>query len=100
MKRLIVFTMMMAFIFGVSGVLFAGDGDIENASQWCTANDDLGYSNHGTCVKFIMSSKGPGDIGSVIACKELLDYSPQIFYDKYNNLTECVSHLQDGYVVE
>jgi hypothetical protein len=100
MKKLIVLTIMVAFIAGLPSVVLAKGGNIENVSQWCAAKKDLGFGNHGTCVSFVNACNGPGDIGSEIVCKELLEYSPEVFYTEYGNLTECVNHLSKGYVFE
>jgi hypothetical protein len=100
MKKLILLTLLMAFIVGLPITTFAKNDAFINPSQWCTANDDLGLSSHGACVKYLMACKGPGDTGPLCGCRELLDFSPQGFYGEYNNLAECVNHLKYGYVFD
>jgi hypothetical protein len=100
MKKLIVFILFMAFVVGLPTVVIGKDGKFENVSEWCTSKNDLGFGKHGTCVSFVNACNGPGEIGSEIVCKELLDYSPEVFYTEYGNLTECVNHLSNGYVFE
>ena len=100
MKKSIALTIILAFIVGLPVAVLANYDGYQNASQWCTAKDDLGLRNHGACVSFLRACEGPGNTGPLCACRELLDSNPSGFYDGYNNLGECVSHLRDGYVVE
>ena len=95
MKKLIALTALLAFIVGTSVCVLANDDESTNASNFCKANEDLGYINHGQCVSVLMAPDGP-----VKTCKQLLNDDPEEFYDEYNNLGECISHTQDGYVSE
>jgi hypothetical protein len=98
MKISIILTLLLAFIIGLPPAILANYDGYQNASQWCTANDDLLLKNHGACVSYLRACKGPDDTGPMCACKELLDSNPDGFYAEYNNLNECVNHLKDGYV--
>ena len=100
MKRLIALMIMLTFVVGVPSAVFANGEDIKNASQWCTANDDLNLKNHGSCVSLVRACEGPGNTGPVCSCKEFLYRIPSAFYTEYNNLGECISHFQQGYVAE
>ena len=98
MKTLLVLTIMLVFLVGTTISVLAIDGDYKNASQFCKANDDLDYSSHGQCVRFVMACYERGNTGPLCACRGFLAYDPTGFYDQYNNLGECVSHLRHGFV--
>jgi len=98
MKRLITLMIMLAFIAVVPSTVFANGAVYKNVSQWCTANDDLNMNNHGSCVKFMKACEEQGNNGPVCSCKELQDSNPTGFYEEYNNLGECISHLRLGYI--
>jgi hypothetical protein len=66
MKKLIVLTVLLAFVVGVPVFALANGNGFKNASLFCKANDDLGTS-HGKCLKSLMASDGP-----VKVCKDLL----------------------------
>src|SRR4030042_2349884 len=70
----------------------------ENDSQWCKANDNLGYSSHGQCVRYVKACNEPGNTGPLCACRTYLNNDPEGFYVEYNNLGEWISHLQDGFI--
>ncbi len=98
MKRTLAFTIILVLAVGIPVTVLAGDPEYKNASSWCTANDDLGYSSHGQCVKFVIACCESGTTGALYACGGLLANNPKGFYDEYNNLDECISHLKDGFV--
>jgi hypothetical protein len=98
MKRLLAFTIMLVLAIVIPATVLAGDAEYKNASPWCTANDDLGSSSHGQCVKFVIACYASGSTGALYACGDLLANNPKGFYDEYNNLDECVSHLRHGFV--
>lgn len=87
----------LAFVVCTPGMLFA-DSEYKNASEWCKANDELGYKKHGQCVSFVTLCYERGNTGPVCACKEYMNNTPVGFYVEYNNLGECISHLRQGYV--
>ena len=93
MKKLIVLTILLAFVVGVPGTALAGGN--ENVSQFCKANNDLGFSNHGKCVSSLM-----GPDGAAMICKQILNADPDEFYGDYNNLEGCINHIQLGYITE
>ena len=99
MKRLTALIIMLIFVAVIPVAVFANDVQ-QNASQWCTANDDLGYKNHGTCVSIVKACEEPGNTGPVCSCKEYLNFDPTGFYNEYNSLDECVDHLRLGYIPE
>lgn len=92
MKKLIVLTVLLAFVVGSPVTVLANGSEIKNASQYCKANNDLGFSNHGKCVSLLMAQDGPVKI-----CKEMLNTNPGEFYETYNNLGGCISHIRLGY---
>jgi hypothetical protein len=98
MKTSVAFIIILLLIVGISLPVLAIDGEYQNASQWCTANDDLDYGNHGQCVKSVMGYYTSGGTGALYACKDLHANNPKGFYDEYNNLNECISHLRHGFV--
>jgi len=98
MKRLFALTMVLVFVVGIPFSVLANDGEYRNVSQFCTANDDLGYSSHGQCVSYLRACYGPGNSGPMCVCRDYLNSDPQGFYDMYNNLRACISHLRHGYV--
>jgi hypothetical protein len=98
MKTSLGFVMLLVLVVGISAPVLAIDGEFKNASQWCKANNDLDYSNHGQCVRSVTACYGRGNSGPVCACKDYLDNDPDGFYVEYNNLGECVSHLRQGFV--
>lgn len=98
MKTSVAFIIMLVLVVGISGPVLAIDGEYKNASQWCKANGDLGYSNHGQCVRFVRVCYEHGNNGPVCTCKAFLNSDPEAFYDEYNNLGECVSHIRFGFV--
>jgi len=98
MKRLSVLMVMLAFITMIPSAILANDVEYNNASQWCTANDDLTLQSHGKCVSLVRSCEGPGNTGPVCSCKEFQSLNPEDFYTEYNSLGECISHLRVGYI--
>ncbi len=98
MKTSLAFIIMLVLVVGISVPVLAIDGEYKNASQWCKANDDLGYRNHGQCVRSFTACYGRGNTGPLCACKDYLDSNPGGFHEEYNNLGECVSHLWHGFV--
>ena len=100
MKKMIVFMLLLAFVAGFQVTVLANNGEIQNPSEWCTAKEDLGLRNHGACVSYLRACEGPGNTQPLCACKELLNVDPESFFDGYNNLGECVSHLRNGFVSE
>jgi hypothetical protein len=98
MKRLIALMIVLAFVAVVPSAVFANGVVYKNASQWCTANDDLQLKNHGTCVSLVKACEEQGNTGPVCSCKEFLNADPTGFYVEYNNLDECIDHLRLGYI--
>lgn len=98
MKTSLAFIMMLVLVVGISAPVLAIDGEFKNASQWCKANDDLGYASHGQCVRFFRACYEPGNTGPLCVCRDYFDNDPTGFNDVYNNLGECVSHLRQGFV--
>jgi len=97
MKKAILLTVLLAFVFTLPAAALA---ELTNASEFCAANDDLGFRNHGQCVSSITSCYGPGGEGAGCACKQFMSNDPTGFYTEYNNLDECINHLQYGFVKE
>jgi hypothetical protein len=100
MKGPIAFTLAMAFLFGFIPIGNAVAGEAVNASQFCKANGELGYSSHGKCVSILLGAYERDENGPVYFCKEFLNNDPEGFYTEYNNIGECISHLVNGYVSE
>ena len=100
MKKLTVFAMFLSLVVAFAAATLANDLGPKYAEQFCAANDDLGFSNHGKCVALIATCYGPRGEKAICVCKEFLAEDPSGFYTEYNNLGECVNHLQNGYVFE
>ena len=98
MKTLLALMIMLTLAVCIPVPVLANDGDYKNASEWCMANDNLGYSSHGQCVRYVMACYGRGNTGPLCACRDYLNNNPVGFYEEYNNLGECVSHLRHGFV--
>ena len=79
MKKLILLTIVIAFVVGGPGLVFANGVEPENASKYCKANDDLDYKNHGQCVSSFKKCYTPGNTGPVCVCKEHLGNDPTGF---------------------
>ncbi len=106
MKKLLILMILFAFVVGVPGSVLAKkkkdkeDIKLTSASQFCEANGNLGYSSLGDCIDIFLTTYGPGNSGPVGVCKEFLNKDPEQFYERYNNLDECVNFLRTGYVHE
>ena len=100
MKRLILIFMMLAFMAGFPTSLLANSDGYQNASQFCKANDNLSYKNHGLCVSIANNCYKGGNKEALCLCKTFLSGDPEEFYSEYNNLGECINHIELGYVTE
>ena len=101
MKKSIGLLIALAFVIWIPGSVVAKkDVDQQNASQYCKANDNMGYNNLGRCVRVYMACNGPGNTEAVCICKTYQHEDPEGFYTEYNNLGECISFHRDGYVHE
>lgn len=101
MKRLVVLTVLMTVVVGIPiSILAKKDGSRGGAAQFCKANNNLGYEDLGQCVSIFRAHYGPGNSGPVGVCKEFVYNAPKAFYENYNSLDDCISHLRNGYVVE
>ena len=105
MKKLIALLIALAFVIGIPGSVIAEKDvdkqvDQQNASQYCTANDNMGYNNLGRCVRVYMACNGPGIMEAACICRIYQDEDPTGFFTEYNNQEECISYHRDGYVHE
>ena len=94
MKTLLVLMTILAIGVCIVGPVFAVNGGFSDAWEWCKAHDNLGYKNTGMCVRYVVVCYGPGNTGPVCACEDYQNVDPVGFYDMYNNLGDCVSHLR------
>lgn len=105
MKKLIALLIVLAFVIWIPGSVVAkkdvdNQVDQQNASQYCKANDNMGYNSLGRCVRVYMACNGPGNTEAVCICRTYQDEDPTGFYTEYNNLGECIGFQRDGYVHE
>jgi hypothetical protein len=98
MKKFLALAVMLAFVVAIPVSVLAKDDGDDNAAQYCKANGNLGFNSQGRCVKFLAACDAPGNTGAICVCKGYLDNNPGAFYDRYNNVQDCVSFLQNGYV--
>lgn len=105
MKKLIALLIVLTFVIWIpSSVLAKKDVDNQvdqqNASQYCKANNNMGYSSLGRCVRLYVACNEHGNTEAVCICKTYQEEDPPGFYTEYNNLGECISFQRDGYVHE
>jgi hypothetical protein len=107
MKKLIALLIVLAFVIWIPGFVVAKkDKNVENkvdqqsASQFCEANDNMGYNSMGRCVRVYMACYGPGNTEAVCICRNFQNESPTAFYTEFNNLNECINFERQGYVFE
>ena len=105
MKKLIGLLIVLAFVIWIPGSVVAKmdvDNQVaqQNASQYCKANDNMGYNSLGRCVRVYMVCSGPGNMEAACICRAYQDEDPTGFFTEYNNQEECVSFHRDGYVHE
>jgi hypothetical protein len=96
MKKVIVFTMLLSLVLVIPSAAFANDISAKDASAYCAANDNLGFKNQGQCVRHLRVCYGPGNTGPLCVCNGYLRDEPEGFYDMYNNIGHCISHLRRG----
>ena len=105
MKKLIALLIVLTFVIWIPGSVVAKK-DVENqaeqlnASQYCKANDNMGFNSLGRCVRLYMACNGPGNTEALCICRTFQNEEPTEFYTEYNNLGECINYQRHGYVFE
>jgi hypothetical protein len=94
MKKMIVFIMLLSLVLVIPSAAFANNISPKEAAAYCAANDNLGFQNQGQCVRYLRVCYGPGNTGPLCVCNGFLLERPQDFYDMYNNIGHCISHLR------
>ena len=79
MKKIIALLIVLTFVIGIPGAVVA-KVDQENASQFCKANDNMGYNNLGRCVRVYTACYGPGNTEAVCVCKTYQSEDSTGFY--------------------
>ena len=105
MKKLIALLIVLAFVIWIPSSVVAkkdvdNQVDQQNASQYCDANNNMGYNSLGRCVRVYMACNGPGNTEAVCICRTYQDENPTGFYTEYNSLGECINFQRHGYVFE
>jgi len=97
---MILLTVLFMFFFSLPYTIYANDDEYKSMSQFCKANNDLGYASHGKCVSVMMICENFENDGPVCTCKTFLNNDPTGFYEMYNSIGECINFLDVGYVEE